>query len=117
MQNEKPTAKILHNPYDGKTIEDAAGRQIELKQYTLLDRYDLMSAMGDDANVNACLTHAILILYIKSIDRVPFELPRSYAEVRLALKKIPLETADAVAKYIGENNDFSEKGNNEKIKK
>lgn len=115
---KKPSEKILENPYDGKTVSDSRGRQIRLRKPSILDRYDLLSAMGDDAKIPACLGHAMPLLHIATIDNEVFESPKSYADFRFALKWMGDEGMEAIMKFISENDSVGDEDREkEKVKK
>lgn len=105
-EQQKPSDKVLSNPYDGAVITDSLGRSIRLRKPNILDRYDLLSVLGEDAKSVACLNHAIPILHIATIDNEVLESPKSYAEFRWNLKKVGEEGYEAVIKFM---NDIDEK--------
>lgn len=119
MTDQKsPSEQVLQNPYDGKIITDALGRQIRLRKPNILDRYDLFSAMENDTKNTACLTHAIPLLHIATIDGEVLESPKSYADFRWALKKMGEEGLEAVMKFMSEVDEaMDEKKERDKIKK
>lgn len=115
---KKPSEKVLSNPYDGKVITDSLGRQIRLRKPNILDRYDLFSAMENDTKNTACLSHAIPLLHIATIDGEVLECPKSYADFRWALKKMGEEGMDAVMKFMSEVEEKNdEKKEKEQVKK
>lgn len=115
---KKPSDQVLNNPYDGKTITDSRGRQIRLRKPNILDRYDLLSAMEGDTKNTACLTHAIPLLHIATIDNEVLECPKSYADFRWALAKMGNEGFEAIIKFMEEVEEkLDEKGEKEKVKK
>lgn len=118
MENRKPSEKILDNPYDGKEIIDEKNRVLKLRKPDILDLYDLMSALGDDAKNPTCQAMAMNVLYIGMIDGQLVASPKSYSEFRATLKRIGNEGMKALADYMESlDHDSSKKGQIEKAKK
>lgn len=118
MQDKKPSEKIIANNYDGIEILDEKNRILKLRKPDVLDFYDLMSALGEDAKNPACSAMASNILYIGMIDGQIVSSPKSYAEVRATLKRVGQEGLQALTQYMSgvEKND-EEKEGIEKVKK
>lgn len=95
----KPSKQVLANDFDGKEIEDSLGRKIKLKKPNVLDKYDLYSALGDDAKNMMCLTYAIPLLHIALLDGMIVEAPKSYAQFRATLQRVGEEAIEAVNAY------------------
>jgi len=96
----KPSEKILCNPFDGKEVKDKNGRIITLRKPNILDRYDLFSALENDAKNPMCLSFAMTLLHVAKIDGVVFSSPRSIKEFRVALSHLGDEGNEAVMEYI-----------------
>ncbi len=109
----KPSAKVLQNNFDGKEITDKRGRKIILRKPNILDRYDLFSALEDDAKNPMCLSFAMPLLHVAKIDNVVMESPRSIREFRAALVQLGDEGQEAVLDYI---NSMSENSNEQEQK-
>jgi hypothetical protein len=102
----KPSERIVKSSYDGKDIKDSEGRIIKLRKPKLLDVYDLMKALGDDAKNSACLGMAYNTLYAGMIDGMIIECPKTYREVRAILQRLDEHGMAAIAQalaYIEEN--------------
>lgn len=116
---KKPSERVLNNPYDGKEVKDKLGRTIKLRKPNILDKYDLMSAMADDAKNPMCLSYAIPLLHVLSIDGVIVECPKSFREFRATLMRFADEGMEAVTEFMGkvEQNNISEKEVTDSLKK
>lgn len=114
---KKPSEKIISNAIDGKEVIDSAGRKIKLKKPDELDMYDAMSALGDDAKNSYCSGQVIVILHIATIDSQVIEAPKSYADVRMNIKRVKAETIEAVVNFLSSAREEEEKERLEKIKK
>ncbi|HEV2917555.1 MAG TPA: hypothetical protein VGW78_07480 [Candidatus Babeliales bacterium] len=101
---QKPSEKVLSNPFDGKEIMDKGGRKIRLRKPNILDRYDLFSALEDDAKNPMCLSYALPMLHVMSIDGVIMESARSIKEFRANLVRLADEGLEAVLEYLNEVN-------------
>lgn len=115
---QTPSKQVLSNLFDGQEITDSAGRKIRLKKPNVLDKYDLFSALGDDSKNMMCLTYALPILHIATIDGMVIEAPKSYAQFRATLQRVGDDGIDAVSKFmasVDESN--SDKEIIEKVKK
>lgn len=118
MSMKKPSEQILENEYDGKLIEDSKGRILTLRKPNILDTYDLMSALGDDAKSQACMQMAMKVLYVAKIDDVLIQSPKSYAEFRATLQRIGSEGIVALMDFMTSFEETpSEKEQIEKAKK
>ena len=99
----KPSERITKAAYEGKEVIDAAGRVIRLRKPSLLDIYDLMKALGDDAKNTSCVGMAYNLLYVGLLDNSVFEAPKTYSEVRAALQRLDehglLAVTEGLAKY------------------
>lgn len=112
------TKKLLENPYDGKEIKDSLGRTIKLKKPDILDKYDLMSVLGADSQVNYCLSHANLVLYAALLDGQVLQSPKTKSEFRFILKTLGDEGLNAILEFImSVDENLSEKDFNDSIKK
>ena len=116
--SKKPSEKILENHYDGKELIDRQGRIFKLRKPNILDKYDLFSALGDDAKNPMCLSYAIPLLHILMIDGALVECPKSYREFRATLARIGDDGIDAFSEFMSTiEEDNTEKGQLEKAKK
>lgn len=112
------TKKLLKNIYDGKEITDSLGRKIILKKPDILDKYDLMSALGSDSQVGYCLSQANLVLYAALLDGQVLESPKTKSEFRFRLKTLGDEGLSAILDFIvSVEENISEKDVNDSIKK
>jgi hypothetical protein len=115
---KKPSEKVLENPYDGKEITDKKGRKLKLRKPNILDRYDLFSAMGEDAKNPMCLSFAMPLLHVATIDNMVVESPRNIREFRAALVRLGDEGQEAIIEYINKVEDVSnEQEQKDKAKK
>jgi hypothetical protein len=115
---KKASDKVLENPYDGKEITDKNGRKIRLRKPSILDRYDLFSAMGDDAKNPMCLSFAMPLLHVATIDNSVMECPKSFNEFRACLKRLGDEGQEAIIEFMNSvDSASSEQEQKEKIKK
>lgn len=96
----KASERIVKAPYEGKETTDSQGRVIRLRKPTLLDVYDLMKALGDDAKNPSCVGMAYNILYVGLLDGAVFEAPKTYGEVRAALQRLDEAGLTAVAEAL-----------------
>lgn len=96
----KPSERIIKAPYDGKEVIDSTGRVIKLRKPSLLDTYDLMKALGDDAKNQSCLGLTYNILYVGMLDGQVFECPKTYSEVRAALQRLDEHGMAAVSEGL-----------------
>lgn len=103
----KPSERVLSNPYDGKEIIDKSGRKIKLRKPNIIDRYDLMSALEDDAKNPMCLSYAMPLLHVLAIDDIALESPRSIRDFRANLKRLADEGLEAVLEYMNNVEDTS----------
>jgi hypothetical protein len=110
--------KMSHNKgIDGKEIIDDLGRKLVLRKPNILDRYQLLKAMGQDAN-NSSLTMMMLpALYVAAIDDAPFPTPRTFVECEAGLKKLEEEGIRAIVAEINEYEESREKELKNNIKK
>lgn len=115
---KKPSEQVLNNSYDGKEIVDSLGRKLRLRKPNILDKYDLMSALGDEKSPH-CLMYAFATIQIVSIDGMVIQSPKSSREVRATLQLIRDEGVEALNDYLGTlaENTLDEKGQIEKVKK
>jgi hypothetical protein len=100
MSELTPTKKVLANKFDGVEINDSLGRKLRLKKPDILDRYDLMSALGEDSKSPMCLSYAFPMLHIALIDGTIIDSPKSYSAFRATLKKIGDEGIDAIIEHM-----------------
>jgi hypothetical protein len=114
---KKPSEQVLSNPYDGKEIIDKSNRKIRLRKPNILDRYDLMSALGDDAKNPMCLSYALPLLHVFSIDGSIVESARSIREFRANLARLGDDGVEAVIEYINKQDSSSDQEQKEKAKK
>lgn len=98
----KPSERITKAAYEGKEITDALGRVIRLRKPSMLDIYDLMKALGDDAKNPSCVGMAYNILYVGLLDGSVFEAPKTYGEVRAALQRLDEHGLTAVAEGLAQ---------------
>lgn len=84
----KPSERIVKASYDGHEVIDSAGRIIKLRKPSLLDTYDLMKALGEDAKNQVCLAMAYNVLYVGMIDGQLMTCPKTYSEVRMMLQRL-----------------------------
>lgn len=103
--------------YDGKTIVDADGRNIVLRQPNIMDQYFLGKALGEDANNSHCYNLMVSILYVAAIDGLPLETPQKYPECIAALKRLGDEGVKAVISEVTKDNYETEKGLIDNVKK
>lgn len=103
----KPSERVVKAPYDGLDVKDSLGRIIKMRKPSLLDTYDLMKALGEDAKNEACVSMASSILYVGMIDGVLVESPRSLSEVRMILKRLDDEGLAAIGKVLLQYNSTS----------
>jgi hypothetical protein len=97
---KKPSEKVLINKFDGVELIDSLGRKLRLKKPDILDRYDLMSAMGEDSKSPMCLSYAFPMLHIAIVDGMIIEPPKSYSSFRATLKRIGEEGIECVMEYL-----------------
>jgi hypothetical protein len=117
-EQNMPSKKILKNAFDGKEITDSLDRRIKLKKPDILDRFDLMSALGADANNQACINYALPLLHVLTIDGVLVERCLNKNDFRANLKLLKDEGLEALMNYIGSlDEDLSEKEEIEQAKK
>ena len=115
---QKPSEKVLSNPFDGKEIMDKVGRKIRLRKPNILDRYDLFSALEDDAKNPMCLSYALPMLHVMSIDGIILESARSIKEFRANLVRLGEDGHNAVLEYLNEVNEATtEEEEKDKAKK
>lgn len=110
----KPTESLLSNPYDGKEIKDKNGRLIRLKKPNALERYDMFSAMEVDAKNPMCLSFAIPLLHVFSIDGMIMAPPKSIREFRANLARLDDEGLEAIMEFM---NSISENASSEQEQK
>lgn len=117
MTDQKPSEKILKNSIDGKLITDSLGRTILLRKPKLLDRFDLMGAMGKKSDVDGCAGIATAIIHVAKINDLVIECPKNEPDLRWAIDKLANEGLDAVIKAINESSDLNEEEALDKVKK
>jgi hypothetical protein len=104
LQIEKtPTEKIIEkeNAVLETEVIDKDGRVLKLRLPDPLDECDLYAALGKDHSANVgVLVSAMPLIFIESIDGVPFTRPNNYPEVRMAIKRLGRNSMDAVNKAI-----------------
>lgn len=86
-----PTEKIIEHEKSSLENEviDADGKVYKLRLPDPVDEFDLSAALGRDNSTNiGLLLQAMPLLYIESIDGVPFSKPGNYNEIRAALKRV-----------------------------
>lgn len=114
---KKPTETLTSSPIDGKVIKDKLGRAFTLRNPDLLEKYDFIKALGEDANHQNLVSIMLPILFIAKIDNEVFETPRLYSECRAALKRLKEEGIMAVREAIEEVDGASAEEAKETIKK
>lgn len=98
----KPSERVVKAPYDGKDVKDSTGRIIKLRKPSLLDVYDLMKALGEDAKNQACLAMAYNTLYVGMIDGAVMECPKTYREVRGMLQRLDEHGVAAISEGLAQ---------------
>lgn len=112
------TPKKISEPEisDQVKFTDKKGRTFVLKKPDLLDQYDLMRALGKDAEVQGCVTLATPLVCIKSIDGEDFPSPQSNLQIRAGLKRIGTETMTEILNALVKSNLISTESNQEEEK-
>lgn len=118
MSNEKTVhSQLTFSEIDGKLIKDSKGREIVLRKPSLLDQYDFLKALGEDAN-NTTLTNIMYpLMFIAKIDGQVFETPRFYSECRASLQRVGEEGVLAITEAVTNMSVISEKEAKSEIKK
>ncbi|GBQ08800.1 hypothetical protein [Acidiphilium acidophilum] len=81
-----------------RRIEDARGRQLTLRDLTMLDRLRLYKALGAELAMNEVyLGVASLAAAVTAIDGVPLLFPASEAAVENAVERLGEDGIEAVA--------------------
>ena len=101
--------------YDGKKVVDALGRTLVLREPSWYDQYLLFSAMGEDSTNSGCLSAALPLLYITSIDDAVITIPSNKNDLMAGLRLIRKEGAEKVLETIAEEK--SPEGEIKEIKK
>lgn len=102
MSEELPSKQITRNSLNGKIVHDELGRKLVLKKPSLIEQYDLMSAIGKDADTQSCLFMALNTLCVQSIDDVLLVAPKSQPEFRAALIRLGEEGLAAISQVLQE---------------
>lgn len=114
---KKPSEKMAEDNFDGMEVIDETGRIFSLRTPDILDEYDLMSALGEDAANDSCRGMASAMLFVGKIDGLIFESPKSYAEIRAGIKRIGRYGFKALTDFIQEKNKSSSTNKEEVINK
>lgn len=114
---KKPSEKIVSNNFDGKEITDSVGRKLRLKKPDIVDQFDLLGALGEHSNNDGQKNMALSVLYIATIDNLVVESPKTYSEIRAALRRIGDAGLIALTNYINSLPMEDEREATDKLKK
>ena len=98
-----PSSRMTKNIWDGNSVTDSLGRVIHLRNPNILDMYDLRKALGEDGDNSGCFMMMHWVLYVKKIDSLDFDLPKTHGEARLSLKLLGIEGINALQNYMSSN--------------
>jgi len=116
--DQTPSDKITKkNPFQNEVI-DEEGRIFQLRMPDALDEFNLYAALGNDSNNMGCVTMAMALMYISSIDGDKFNTPRSMPEIRAGLKILGRAGLKAITAAVQEHARVESEGEKiEEIKK
>lgn len=82
-----------------------------------MDKYELNRALGEDANIPACVGMMAPLLYVAKIDGAIFVTPKNYIECKAGLNRLKEEGVVAVHENIFNATAVSDKEHIESLKK
>ena len=95
-----PSEEIINSKNILHEITDERGRSITLKQPKLVDQYKFIRVLGKDSE-NAVFAQIVTpLLWVKSIDDVPFSMPSSLNEIWAAVDRLDEEGIDAINEFV-----------------
>lgn len=102
--------------YDGKEITDKLGRKIVLRKPTIMDRYQLIKAIGKDSDIDSLQHMMMSTIFVAKIDGALFKTPKTLFEAEFALNKLEMEGVSAVLMALAEH-ELTEEDRVESVKK
>lgn len=114
----KPSERVVKEAYEGKSVQDSTGRSIILRKPSILDIYDLMKALGEDAKNPTCMGMAYNLLYVGMLDGEVFECPKTNKEIKFALQRLEMHGLNAISEGLEKYSEVkTEKEAIEEVKK
>jgi hypothetical protein len=104
-----PTASILADAAQERSVVDTLGRRLTLRKITALDKLRLLKAAGPELAMNQpWLSIAVLAASVAAIDDVPVPRPSTEAQIEAVVGRLGDEGIDAVADMMGPSIDTQE---------
>jgi len=104
-----PTANILADAAEERSVIDTLGRRLALRKLTALDKLRLLKAAGPDLAMNQpWLSMAMLAVSVAAIDDVPIPRPSTEVQIEALVGRLGDEGIEAVAEIIGPSIDTNE---------
>lgn len=101
--SKKPTESLTKSELDGKVITDESGKQYVLRKPDILEKYNFVKAMGDDASNPILMGMLLPMMFIAKIDGMVFQTPRLYSDCMAGLKRIGEDGLLAVRAAVEES--------------
>jgi len=104
-----PSATILADAVEERSVLDTLGRRLALRKLTALDKLRLLKAAGPELAMNQpWLSMAMLAVSVAAIDDVPIPRPSTEAQIEALVGRLGDEGIEAVADIIGPSIDTNE---------
>lgn len=104
-----PTATILADAAEERSVVDIFGRRLTVRKVTALDKLRLLKAAGPELAMNQpWLSMAIVAASVAAIDGVPIPRPSTEAQIEALVGRLGDEGIEAVADTIGPSVDGNE---------
>lgn len=87
---------------DAVVIKDALGRELKIRELSVVDQMRLMRAMGRHADTETYANSVNAIAMVAEIDGVPRPVPSTQAEIDAAAIKVGKEGLAAIVVYMQE---------------
>lgn len=94
---QTPSEKIIVKSHEKNEVTDSQGRIFTLCVPDALDEFDLYNALGNNVSNQVSQGMAISLAYIAAIDGDPFVIPKSFNEIRAAIKRVGREGFTAIS--------------------
>ncbi len=96
-----PSARLIADAQATGVVVDAAGRRLELRRMTALDKLRLFKAAGPDLAQNQpWLGMAVLACSVTAVDGVPVPMPVTEAQIETLIARLGDEGIGAVAAWL-----------------
>ena len=96
-----PSAAILANAAETRTVVDSLGRRLSLRGLTALDRLRIFKAAGAELALNQpWLAMASLASSVTAIDDIPIPMPTTEVQIEALIARLGDRGIDAIAQTI-----------------